>query len=89
VSVALDPLMRRAGVDAVTALFGEGPGGIVVSGNRKRLLELSANAADVGFLALGTVEGNALRLTGGDATIDLSLEDARGAFELGLGRLVP
>jgi hypothetical protein len=81
--------MRRAGVDAVTALFGEGPGGIVVSGNRERLMELSSVAADVGFLALGVVGGDALRLTGGDATIELSLGDARRVFESGLGRLVP
>ena len=35
VSLDLEPLMRRADVDAETALFGEGPGGIVVSGPRE------------------------------------------------------
>ena len=53
----LEPLMRRAEVDGRTALFGEGPGGVVVSGPRDALLELSANAAGVGFLALGAVGG--------------------------------
>ena len=51
--------MRRAGVDGRTALFGEGPGGVVVSGPRDALLELSRNAAGVGFLALGAVGGDA------------------------------
>jgi phosphoribosylformylglycinamidine synthase subunit PurL len=88
-SLELDPLMKRAGVDALAALFGEGPGGVVVSGSRERLLELSAGAAGIGFLALGTVGGSGVRLAAGDATIDLSLEDARGAFESGLGKLVP
>jgi len=89
VSLELDPLMKRAGVDALSTLFGEGPGGIVVSGDRERLMELSAAAARIGFLALGTVGGTSIRLTGGDATIDLSLEDARGVFESGVGKLVP
>jgi phosphoribosylformylglycinamidine synthase len=88
-SLELDPLMKRAGVDALAALFGECPGGVVVSGSRERLLELSAGAAGIGFLALGAVGGSEVRLTAGDARIDLSLEDARGVFESGLGKLVP
>ena len=32
----LEPLMRRAEVDGRTALFGEGPGGVVVAGPRDR-----------------------------------------------------
>jgi len=39
--IDLEPLMHRAGVDEETALFGEGPGGILVSGPRSQMMELS------------------------------------------------
>ena len=77
----LEPLMRRAGVDGRTALFGEGPGGIVVSGPREALLELSTKAAGVGFLALGQVGGDDDRLAAAAARIDISVEDAGGLFD--------
>ena len=80
----LEPLMRRAEVDGRTALFGEGPGGVVVSGARETLLELSSQAAAVGFLALGTVGGSAIAIAAGTATIEVSLEDAGSLFESAL-----
>ncbi len=89
VTLNLDPLLKREKIDAAAALFGEAAGGLVVSGSREQLLELSAGARDVGFLALGTVGGNAIRVTAADATIDVSVEDARGVFESGLGRFFP
>lgn len=49
-----DPLQR--------ALFGEGPGGIVVAGSREQLMELSARAAHVGFLAIGETGGQVLSI---------------------------
>jgi phosphoribosylformylglycinamidine synthase II len=76
VELDLEPLMRRSGVDAETALFGEGPGGIVVSGPREGLLELSRRAARVGFLALGHVTGTAVRMVAGAGRIDMSVQDA-------------
>ena len=82
--IDLAPLMHRAGVDAKTALFGEGPGGVVVSGARDTLMELSNDAARVGFLALGTVEGDHLRITADDARIEIAVVDARRAFQTGL-----
>ena len=84
VSLDLEPLMRRADVDAQTAFFGEGPAGIVVSGPRDALMQLSKGAAGVGFLALGSTGGDAIRLTAGAATIGLSVEEARGLFDSGL-----
>ena len=66
------------------ALFGEGPGGIVVSGRREALLELSHRAARVGFLALGQVGGQDVRIVAADARIDLSVEAAGGLFDPGL-----
>ncbi len=76
--IDLEPLMRRAGVDEETALFGEGPGGILVSGPRSQLMELSRQVSRHGFLALGQVGGEMLAITAGVARIDLSVEEARG-----------
>jgi phosphoribosylformylglycinamidine synthase len=80
----LEPVMHRAEVDGRTALFGEGPGGVVVAGPRDALLELSANAAGVGFLALGAVGGGGIAIAAGTARIDISLEDAGSLFESAL-----
>jgi phosphoribosylformylglycinamidine synthase len=48
---------------ARTALFGEGPGGIVIAGERDALMELSNRAAGVGFLTLGTTGGQSLAIS--------------------------
>jgi phosphoribosylformylglycinamidine synthase len=50
------------GQQARAALFGEGPGGIIVAGSRERLMELSSRSAAVGFLALGTTGGERLSI---------------------------
>ena len=84
VTLDLEPLVRRAGVDGRTAVFGEGPGGIVVSGPREGLLELSAKAAGVGFLALGEVGGEHLRISAAAARLDLSVDDAGRIFDSAL-----
>jgi phosphoribosylformylglycinamidine synthase II len=80
----LDPLLHREGIEPEEALFGEGPGGIVVSGPREELLELSRRAARVGFLALGQVGGGDIRIAAGAARIDQSVEEAGGLFDPGL-----
>jgi phosphoribosylformylglycinamidine synthase len=80
----LEPLARRAGVDGRIALFGEGPGGIVVSGPRETLLELSRKAAGVGFLALGQVDGSTIALAAPAARLDISVEDAGDLFDFAL-----
>ena len=80
----LDPLLHREAVDAETALFGEGPGGIVVSGPRDALMALSQKARNLGFLALGSVGGSAIEIAAGTATIDLSVEEAGRLFHSGL-----
>jgi len=84
VRLDLDPLLKRERVDAATALFGEGPGGIVVSGPREVLMAISRHAHGVGFLALGTVGGEDIEIAAGTARIDLSVEEAGGLFHSGL-----
>jgi phosphoribosylformylglycinamidine synthase subunit PurL len=83
-SLDLAPLLHREGIAPEVALFGEGPGGILVSGPREPLMQLSRNAARVGFLALGQVGGDAVRITAGTARIDLSVEEAGDVFNSGL-----
>jgi phosphoribosylformylglycinamidine synthase II len=84
VRLDLDPLLRREQLDPETALFGEGPGGIVVSGPREALMALSNRARTAGFLALGTVGGSAIEIASGTARIDLSVEEAGRLFHSGL-----
>jgi phosphoribosylformylglycinamidine (FGAM) synthase-like enzyme len=78
--IDLEPLMRRADVGAETALFGEGPGGILVSGPREDLLALSRRISRHGFLALGHVSGDSIAIGAGIARIDLSVEEAIGLY---------
>ncbi len=77
----LEPLARRAAADGRTTLFGEGPGGVLVSGPREALLELSTKAAAVGFLALGQVGGPDIRLRAPAARLSISVEDAGDLFD--------
>ena len=83
-TVDLEPLARRAEVDGRTALFGEGPGGIVVSGPRQTLLELSQKASKAGFLALGQVGGSDVEITAPAARLGISVEAAGDRFDSGL-----
>lgn len=84
-------LAREDGLDAKAALFGEGPGGVVVAGSREALMRLSEQARRVGFLALGVTGGDTLTIAvGGDgggeseaALIDAALIDA-ALIDIGL-----
>ena len=59
-----------------TALFGEGPGGIVIAGTREALMELSNKAASVGFLALGQTGGSQLAIAAPSTTLSEVSVDA-------------
>jgi phosphoribosylformylglycinamidine synthase II len=61
--------------EAEAALFGEGPGGFVVSGAAEELTRLGERVA---VRVLGTVGGGALEI-GGEVAIALSLEQLTGA----------
>jgi phosphoribosylformylglycinamidine synthase len=84
---------------AVADLFGEGPGGFVVSGEPEALAELERRAAEIGFVRLGSVGGDALEVsveqgeTGADdrlaeasstATLRIAVADLAAAFESGI-----
>ncbi len=61
-----------AGDDPLVSLFGEGPGGFVVSGPRAAL-------DDLGALVVGTVGGDALSVTAGGAALSVDLGELRTA----------
>jgi phosphoribosylformylglycinamidine synthase subunit PurL len=64
--------------ELLTALFGEGPGGFLVSGDGEGLRRLGEGTP---LLALGTVGGGELRIeiTGQDQAISLTLAELAGA----------
>jgi phosphoribosylformylglycinamidine synthase subunit PurL len=84
--VDLAPLLARLGgaTPPECALFGEGPGGVVVSGSLEAIEGLAERAGADGLIRLGEVGGEALELTAGIATLSLPVEEARTAYERGL-----
>jgi phosphoribosylformylglycinamidine synthase subunit PurL len=65
--------LRERGAQPEEALFGEGPGGFVVSGNRATLEELGATL-------LGEVGGERIEIGAGDRMIAVSLAEAERAW---------
>ena len=70
--VDLQPLRER-GCQPEEALFGEGSGGFLVSGERAALEELGATL-------LGEVGGEAIEIAAGDRSVAVSLADAERAW---------
>jgi len=65
--------LRERGAQPEEALFGEGPGGFVVSGDRATLEELGA-------VLLGEVGGDTVKIGAGDRSLTVSLADAERAW---------
>jgi phosphoribosylformylglycinamidine synthase II len=65
--------LRERGAQPQEALFGEGPGGFVVSGERAVLEELGA-------VLIGTVGGENVAIGAGDRSLSVSLADAESAW---------
>ena len=62
-------------------LFGEGPGGVVVSGPADGIAQLTGIGGEGSVLKLGETGGNALVITAGAATLTLPVEDLKTAYE--------
>jgi phosphoribosylformylglycinamidine synthase subunit PurL len=75
--VDLDPLVELRGCSGETALFGEGPGGFVVSGRREELKEL-ADAA--GLVLIGEVGGETIEIDAGEHSLSAPLPEATAAW---------
>jgi phosphoribosylformylglycinamidine synthase len=75
---------RRGARVELPDLFGEGPGGVVVSGPPGAIRQVEEMAADSGFLRLGEVGGDRLLATASAARLSLSVVDLATAFESGI-----
>jgi phosphoribosylformylglycinamidine synthase subunit PurL len=65
--------LRERGAQPEEALFGEGPGGFLVSGDRATLEELGA-------VLIGTVGGEEISIGAGDRSLSVSLAEAESAW---------
>ncbi|CAN5540054.1 hypothetical protein BH10ACT11_BH10ACT11_03370 [soil metagenome] len=82
----LSELIEATGCEPVEALFGEGPGGIVLSGGEAAMerLRSQAGAAGVACTRVGTAQGEKVRLLAGETEISVPVEAAQDAW-LSLG----
>jgi phosphoribosylformylglycinamidine (FGAM) synthase-like enzyme len=76
--VDLDPLVEERGASGETALFGEGPGGFVLSGERPALEGLASDALAV--LVIGEVGGDSIEIEAAEQSLAVSLADAERAW---------
>ncbi len=74
----LDPLVEARGGSGETALFGEGPGGFLLSGDREELEALASAGVDV--LLIGEVGGDSLEIDAAELTVSVPLADAARAW---------
>lgn len=77
-TVDLGPLTALRDCSDDEALFGEGPGGFIVAGDRKELERLGGQGVNVELI--GTVGGDRVELTAGVTRATVSLTDARDAW---------
>ena len=70
--------LRERGCSPEEALFGEGSGGFVISGERERLEALAGTG--VAVLMLGKVGGDSVEVAAGDRSVTLALADAEQAW---------
>jgi phosphoribosylformylglycinamidine synthase len=70
--------LRERGCSPEEALFGEGPGGFLLSGERERLEALDGDG--VAVLLLGKVGGDAIEIAAGDRSLSLPLAEAERAW---------
>ena len=74
----LDELVEARGCSGESALFGEGPGGFVVTGGREELERLRERGVDV--FVVGAVGGNRIAVSAADAEVSVALADAARAW---------
>jgi phosphoribosylformylglycinamidine synthase subunit PurL len=76
--IDLDPLVEERGVSGETAMFGEGPGGFVLSGETGRLEQLSSGELPV--LLIGEVGSDSIDIEAAEQSLSLPLTDAEAAW---------
>jgi phosphoribosylformylglycinamidine synthase subunit PurL len=79
-TVDLDPLVELRGASGETCLFGEGPGGFIVAGDRSTIESLAEEGSGVDVLPIGEARGARLELTAAEASLSVTLADAESAW---------
>ncbi len=75
----LDELVEARGCSGETALFGEGPGGFLLAGDRSELERL-AEEAEIDFWLIGSASGDWVRISAAEAEVNVLLADAERAW---------
>jgi phosphoribosylformylglycinamidine synthase II len=83
----LDPMVELRGLSGETCLFGEGPGGFVVAGERAAIEELAAVIGEAGALLIGEAGVDRIELSAAEAELAIGLADAERAWR-SLGRRI-
>jgi phosphoribosylformylglycinamidine synthase len=76
----LDPLVELRGCSGETCLFGEGPGGFVIAGERELLEQLAAETGDIDLLVVGRAGGDRIRVNAAEVEVDVLNADAARAW---------
>ena len=77
--VDLDPLVEARGCSGESALFGEGPGGFIVSGEPSKLEAVADRGVEV--LVIGEAGGEEIGVSAAELSLSLALREARSAWE--------
>lgn len=75
----LEPVIVRRECSPEDALFGEGPGGFLVAGEKAELERLGGQGVDVEII--GQVTGNEIVIDAGGSRVEILVEEAEAAFE--------
>jgi phosphoribosylformylglycinamidine synthase II len=76
----LDPLVESRGASGESCLFGEGPGGFVVAGDRAAIDRLVEAVGEPGALLLGVATGERIEIEAAEASVSVALADAERAW---------
>jgi phosphoribosylformylglycinamidine synthase II len=76
----LDSMVELRGLSGESCLFGEGPGGFVVAGDRSAIEELVASVGSDGAIVIGKAGGKRIELAAAEAELTLELAAAERAW---------
>jgi phosphoribosylformylglycinamidine synthase II len=84
----LDPMVELRGLSGETCLFGEGPGGFVVAGERAAIDDVVGAVGEAGALLIGEAGGDRIEISAAEAELAVGLADAKRAWRSLDGRFV-
>jgi phosphoribosylformylglycinamidine synthase subunit PurL len=76
----LDPMVELRGMSGESCLFGEGPGGFVVAGERAAIEDLATAIGVAGAVVIGETGGDRIEVSAAEAEIAVDLADAERAW---------